>query len=90
MARYVAGSPFLHRTAGTTSLPLALTHVRANALVQYGGAVYVYDSSEVLVDGAIFTECEADEVCLTAPLSPPPPALRLTRANALFRVVLCT
>ena len=62
MARYVAGSPFLHRTAGTTSLPLALTHVRANALVQYGGAVYVQDSSDVLVDGAIFTECAAEGV----------------------------
>lgn len=36
--------------------------MRANAFVQYGGAVYVDDSSDVLVDGAIFTVCAADLV----------------------------
>lgn len=46
----------------TPNLPLALTLVRANAFVQYGGAVYVDDSSDVLVDGAIFTVCAADLV----------------------------
>ena len=56
-------------TARTTALPLTLTLACADVM-QVGGAVYVYDNVDVLVDGAIFTECAAGQVRRSPPLSP--------------------